>query len=80
MARPSGDQWKPLGLTVDPVPGDSGRISQEAAHLATVARQITDQVAALRKIGPAAPTPHSRASTRTRSTPPPATWPTSSTR
>ena len=51
MARPSADQWKPLGLSADPVPGNPGRISQEAAHLATVAKQISDQVAALRKIG-----------------------------
>jgi hypothetical protein len=51
MARPSADQWKPLGLDADPVPGDTGRISQEAAHLATVAKQIADQVAALKKIG-----------------------------
>jgi hypothetical protein len=51
MGRPAGYQWRPLGLDVDPVPGDPGRISQEAAHLAAVARQIGDQVTALRKIG-----------------------------
>ncbi|HYZ57283.1 MAG TPA: hypothetical protein VE733_27785 [Streptosporangiaceae bacterium] len=51
MGRPPGYQWEPLGLDADPVPGDPGRISQEAAHLAAVARQISDQVAALRKIG-----------------------------
>lgn len=48
MGRPT--DWTPLGCDSDPVPGDPGRISQEAAHLSTVARQISDQVAALRKI------------------------------
>lgn len=50
MGRPAGYQWQPLGLDSDPVPGDSGRISQEAQHLSSVASQITSQVAALRKI------------------------------
>jgi hypothetical protein len=49
MARPS--DWTPLGLSSDPVPGDLARISQEAAHLASVANTISGQVAALRKIG-----------------------------
>ena len=47
MARPPGYQWEPLGLDTDPVPGDPGRISQEAAHLASVAREISGQVARL---------------------------------
>jgi hypothetical protein len=51
MARPAGYQWQPLGLDADPVPGDPSQISEEIAHLAAVARQITGQVAALRKIG-----------------------------
>jgi hypothetical protein len=48
MGRPT--DWTPLGCDGDPVPGDPAQISQEAAHLGTVARQISDQVAALRKI------------------------------
>lgn len=48
MGRPT--DWTPLGCDSDPVPGDPAQISQEAAHLSTVARQISDQVAALRKI------------------------------
>jgi hypothetical protein len=48
MARPT--DWIPLGLEADPVPGDPARISQEAAHLATAARTISNEVAALRKI------------------------------
>ncbi|HYY19430.1 MAG TPA: hypothetical protein VE864_11365 [Streptosporangiaceae bacterium] len=47
MGRPPGYQWQPLGLDSDPVPGDPGRISQEAAHLASVAREISDQVSRL---------------------------------
>ncbi len=50
MGRPAGYQWQPLGLDSDPVPGDPARIGQEAKHLASVATQITHQVAALRKI------------------------------
>jgi hypothetical protein len=50
MGRPAGYQWQPLGWTEDPVPGDPARISQEAQHLASVAAQITDQVAALKQI------------------------------
>jgi hypothetical protein len=50
MGRPAGWQWQPLGLDTDPVPGDPGQISQEAQHLASVASQITDQVAMLRQI------------------------------
>jgi hypothetical protein len=46
MGRPAGYQWRPLGLDSDPVPGDPAQISQEAQHLASVASQITDQVAA----------------------------------
>jgi hypothetical protein len=48
MGRPA--DWTPLGCSGDPVPGDPAQISREAAHLSTVAKQITDQVAALRKI------------------------------
>jgi hypothetical protein len=48
MARPT--DWTPLGCDSDPVPGDPGQISQEAAHLSSVARQIADQVAALRQM------------------------------
>jgi hypothetical protein len=51
MGRPAGYQWEPLGLDSDPVPGDPAQISQEAQHLASVAAEITNQVAALRKIG-----------------------------
>lgn len=51
MGRPAGYQWEPLGLDSDPVPGDPAQISQEAQHLASVAAEITSQVAALRKIG-----------------------------
>jgi hypothetical protein len=51
MARPAGYQWQPLGLDADPVPGDPSQVSEEIAHLSAVARQITGQVAALRKIG-----------------------------
>jgi hypothetical protein len=50
MGRPVGSQWQPLGLDSDPVPGDPGQISQEAQHLATVANQITSEIAMLRKI------------------------------
>ena len=48
MARPT--DWNPLGLEADPVPGDPERISQEAAHLGSVAATISNEVAALRKI------------------------------
>lgn len=50
MARPAGYQWQPLGLDTDPVPGDPAAISQEAAHLASIARTINGQIAAMRKI------------------------------
>jgi hypothetical protein len=50
MGRPAGYQWRPLGLDSDPVPGDPAQISQEAQHLASVAVEIANQVAALRKI------------------------------
>jgi len=50
MGRPAGYQWRPLGLDSDPVPGDPARISDEAGHLASVAAEITSQVAALRQI------------------------------
>jgi hypothetical protein len=50
MGRPAGDQWQPLGLDSDPVPGDPARISQESQHLASMAAEITNQVTALRKI------------------------------
>jgi hypothetical protein len=50
MGRPAGYQWRPLGLDSDPVPGDAAQIGQEAQHLASVASEITSQVAALRKI------------------------------
>ena len=50
MGRPPGYQWEPLGLDSDPVPGDPGRISEEAAHLASVAKQISQQVARLHKL------------------------------
>ncbi len=48
MARPA--DWAPLGCASDPVPGDPGAVSAEATHLAGVARQITGQVTALRRI------------------------------
>jgi hypothetical protein len=47
MARPT--DWSPLAGS-DPVPGDPGRISEEAAHLSSVAGQIHDQVGQLRAI------------------------------
>ena len=47
MGRPPGYQWEPLGLDQDPVPGDPVRIGQEASHLASVAKEISDQVARL---------------------------------
>jgi hypothetical protein len=50
MGRPPGYQWQPLGLGTDPVPGDPQAITAEAAHLASVARTITGQIAAMRKI------------------------------
>jgi hypothetical protein len=50
MGRPAGYQWRPLGLDSDPVPGDPARIAQEAQHLASVATEITNQIAALHKI------------------------------
>lgn len=50
MGRPPGYQWKPLGLDADPVPGDPEAVSAEAAHLASVARTVTGQIAALRSI------------------------------
>lgn len=50
MGRPPGYEWQPLGLDTDPVPGEPTAVSQEAAHLASVAKTITDQVAALNKI------------------------------
>jgi len=51
MGRPPDYQWRPLGLDIDPVPGDPTRIGQEISHLAAVAREVSDQVAALRQIG-----------------------------
>jgi hypothetical protein len=50
MGRPASYQWAPLSLDQDPVPGDPQVISQEAGHLAAVARQLDGQVAALRRI------------------------------
>ena len=55
MGRPAGYQWRPLGWTEDPVPGDPAAISEEARHLASVAAQITDQVSTLRQIAARAP-------------------------
>jgi hypothetical protein len=50
MGRPAGYEWRPLGLDSDPVPGDPAQVSDEAGHLASVAAEITSQVAALRQI------------------------------
>jgi len=50
MGRPAGSQWRPLGLDSDPVPGDPEQISAEAQHLASVAGEITSQVAMLQQI------------------------------
>jgi hypothetical protein len=50
MGRPLGQQWQPLGLDADPVPGDPPAVRAEAAHLASVARTINGQIAAMRKI------------------------------
>src|SRR5579875_2828300 len=52
MARPA--DWSPLGCSSDPVPGDPDQVGREAAHLASVARLIGEQVAALRKIAASA--------------------------
>lgn len=41
MARPA--DWTPLGHDSDPVPGDPGEISREAAHLAQVGQLIASQ-------------------------------------
>jgi hypothetical protein len=51
MGRPT--DWSPLALTNDPVPGDPVRVRQEAAHLAGMANQITQEISALRKIASA---------------------------
>jgi hypothetical protein len=48
MGRPT--DWTPLGWDTDPVPGDTDVISQEAAHLASIAKEIIGEVAALHKI------------------------------
>jgi hypothetical protein len=50
MSRPADYEWRPLGWDTDPVPGDPGRISQEAAHLASVANTLRSQISALRNI------------------------------
>jgi hypothetical protein len=50
MARPADSAWRPFGLSTDPVPGDPGRIAQEAAHLASVASTLRSQISALQKI------------------------------
>ena len=47
MARPT--DWWPLAES-DPVPGDPQRISEQAAHLASTAQEISGQVARLRAI------------------------------
>src|SRR5262245_42720343 len=47
MARPT--DWTPLADS-DPVPGDPPRISEQAAHLSSVAQEIQAQVARLRSI------------------------------
>lgn len=51
MGRPPGYQWRPLSLDTDPVPGVPSAVSQEAAHLASVANEIRGQVEALHQIG-----------------------------
>jgi division protein CdvB (Snf7/Vps24/ESCRT-III family) len=48
MSRPA--DWSALGLDADPVPGDPGQVSSEAAHLASAAQEITDQIARLRRL------------------------------
>jgi len=50
MSRPADSAWRPLSWDTDPVPGDPGRISQEAARLASVANTVRAQIGALRKI------------------------------
>lgn len=50
MSRPAGYEWRPLGLDVDPIPGDPGTISQEAAHLSSIAATLRSQISALQKI------------------------------
>lgn len=47
-ARPG--PWDLLGVTEDPVPGDPYEVGFEATHYATVAAEITDQVARLRAL------------------------------
>jgi hypothetical protein len=50
MGRPTGADWRPLGLDDDPTPGDPGRVTQEVSHLNSVASTILNQIRALRKI------------------------------
>jgi hypothetical protein len=50
VGRPPAYEWQALGLDADPVPGDPASVSQEAAHLASVASTISDQITALNKI------------------------------
>lgn len=49
MATPRPTDWQPLAAS-DPIPGDPERIVSEAQYLSQMAGQISDEVAALRKI------------------------------
>src|ERR1700739_842573 len=50
MVRPSGADWRPLGLDEDPTPGDSQRVTDEVSHLNSVANTILNQISALKQI------------------------------
>ena len=50
MARPTGADWRPLGLDEDPTPGDPQRVTEEVSHLNSVAATIANQISALREI------------------------------
>ena len=50
MARPTGADWRPLGLDEDPTPGDPQRVTDEVGHLNSVATTIANQISALQQI------------------------------
>ena len=50
MVRPSGPDWRPLGLYEDPTPGDPQRVTDEIYHLNSVATTIHNQIGALKQI------------------------------
>jgi hypothetical protein len=50
MGRPTGADWRPLGLDEDPTPGNPERVTDEVNHLNSVANTILNQISALKKI------------------------------